>query len=294
MSGPSAPARPPPLRRDGTVNIERRGVPRRISGDFYHAFHRSTWPRLLGTMAAVWLMTNAIFAGLYLLGGDCIQGAPPGEFWPRFFFSVQTLSTIGYGGMTPSTPYANVLVTMQALLGMLITALSTGLIFAKFAIPTARIIFSKNALITRFDGRPVFMFRVANERANQVVEASLRVSLLRDYLTEEGEYLRRFEDLPLLRSSTPVFALGWTAFHVIDEKSPLFGLDAEGLKKIGASFMVVLSGTDDTLAASVHGRHAYDSTDVLYDRRFVDVVSQTEDGPRVFDYTRFHDTEPVG
>jgi len=244
-------------------------------------------------MAGVWLLTNALFAGLYMLGGDCIQGAQPGAFWPCFFFSVQTLSTIGYGAMSPLTPYAHALVTVEALMGMLITALTTGLVFAKFAIPSARVLFSNPALITTFDGKRVFMFRVANERANQVVEASLRVSLLRDYTTAEGEYLRRFEDLPLTRSRSPVFALGWTAFHTIDDSSPLHGLDQQGLEDINASFLAVLSGTDDTLAATVHARHAYDHSDVVFDQRFVDVVSASPDGQRIFDYTRFHQTEPL-
>lgn len=284
---------PPGIRKDGTLSVERRGIPRRVSRDLYHAFHRASWPRLLGVMAGVWLATNALFAVLYMLGGECIQGAEPGAFWPCFFFSVQTLSTIGYGAMSPLTPYAHALVTIEALMGMLITALTTGLVFAKFAIPSARVLFSNPALITKFDGKRVFMFRVANERANQVVEASLRVSLLRDYTTEEGEYLRRFEDLALTRSRSPIFALGWTAFHVIDESSPLHGLQLPDLEAINASFLVVLSGTDDTLAAAVHARHAYSHTDLIFDRRFVDLMSAGPQGQRIFDYTRFHETEPL-
>ena len=285
--------RRPPVRPDGSINVERLGIRRNLRRDLYHALHRSSWPRLLGGLAVAWVVINAFFAYLYTLQEGSVTGGHADSFTDAFFFSVQTLSTIGYGSMSPATPYAHFLVTVQAALGILITALTTGLAFAKFAIPTARVMFSKNALITTFDGEPVFMFRMANERSSQVVEASLRVVFIRDVTTKEGEYMRRFLDLELVRASSPVFALGWTAFHRIDESSPLHGLTLTDLEAMGAGFLVVLSGTDESLAAVVHARYHYQWSDLLYDRRFVDLVHRDEDGPRVVDYRRFHDTQPL-
>lgn len=281
------------MRADGSVDVVRLGFRRPLITDLYHLLQRITWPRLLLVVAGLWLATNVIFAGLFLLEPGSIAGAQPGAFTDAFFFSVQTLSTIGYGGMSPHGLYANALVTVEALLGLIITATTTGVVFAKFATPTARVMFARQALITTFDGERVFMLRMANARNNQVVEASLRVTLLADERTEEGVFMRRFHDLALKRSSSPIFALGWSAFHVIDEASPLHGCTAEDLQAKNVSVLVVLSGTDDALAATVHARHAYRADEILFDRRYVDVIERRDDGPNIMHYDRFHDTYPV-
>lgn len=285
--------RPQTMRPDGSVDVVRIGLKSYLLGDLYHLLRRVTWPRLFAAMAGLWLVTNVVFAGLFLLEPGCIAGARPGHFGDAFFFSVQTLSTIGYGAMSPAGDYANVLVTVEAFLGLIVTATSTGVVFSKFAHPTARVMFAKNALITTFDGRRVLMFRMANARTNQVVEANLRVTLIRDEVTAEGVFMRRFHDLKLERDSSPIFALGWTAFHVIDASSPLLGKTTEDLLEANAALLVLLSGTDDALAASVHARHAYDAQDVLFDHLYVDLVQRRDDGPNVMDYRRFHDTYPV-
>ena len=279
---------------DGTVNVVRRGVRPQLVRDLYHVFRSITWPRLILVMALIWLLVNLAFAGLFLLQPGAIQGAAPGAFDEAFFFSVQTLSTIGYGAMSPGTTYGHLLVALEAFVGLLLTAMATGLVFAKFATPRARILFTRHPLITTFDGERVFMFRLANERSSHVVEASIRLVLLRDTVSAEGIRMRRFVDLPLERDRSPVFALGWTVFHPIDEASPLFGLDNDALAEMHAAFMVVLSGTDDALAAGVHARHAYDWRDLRYDVRYADVIETAADGGvRVIDYRRFHDIEPL-
>jgi inward rectifier potassium channel len=282
------------MNADGSINTVRIGVRRRISQDLYHYFRTTTWPRLLGMVAGAWLLANLAFAALFQLGGDCIAGARPGSFVDALAFSVQTLATIGYGAMSPKTPYAHALVAVEAFLGLLFTAMTTGVVFAKFATPTARIMFAQHPLITEFDGERVFMFRIANERDNSVVEASVKVSLIRDEVTRDGIFLRRFVELPLKRSATPLFALGWSVFHVIDDKSPLHGLTLEALEALNATFLVVFTGTDDSLAATVHARHAYDWSEVRFEHRYVDTVTRGPEGQRTMDFTRFHDTVPRG
>ncbi|MCB9646605.1 MAG: ATP-sensitive inward rectifier potassium channel 10 [Deltaproteobacteria bacterium] len=292
----SAPPKARPARTmnpNGTVNVVRLGLKRRVSQDLYHVFRTTTWPRLLGVVAAAWLLANLAFAALFYLGGDCIAGAEPGSFGDAFAFSVQTLATIGYGAMSPKTGYAHALVAVEAFLGLLFTAMTTGVVFAKFATPTARIMFARHPLITDFDGERVFMFRIANERSNNVVEASVTVSFIKDQVTKDGTFLRRFTELPLKRSATPLFVLGWTVFHVIDEASPLYGLGEAELAALNATFLVVFTGTDDSLAATVHARHGYDWSDVRFEHRYADLITQGEGGrPRVMDFARFHDTLP--
>src|SRR5256885_6916841 len=208
--------------------VERRNVRRAILADLYHYLIARSWGRLLGLLAVFYTLANLIFAILYMLGGDCIAGAV--SFRDHFFFSVHTLSTIGYGTMAPKTTYANVLVAVQAFLGTLFVAVTTGLVFAKFSRPTARVMWSKNVIIVERDGKKMLMFRMANERANQIVEATLRAAVARTEVSSDGERLRRFQDITLERNSNIVFVLSWTAMHVIDEKSPLYGLTREQMK----------------------------------------------------------------
>lgn len=191
------------------LGVERRNIRRAPLADLYHNLIARSWGRLLGLLAFVYLAANCIFAGLYRLGGDCISGAH--SFKELFFFSVQTLSTIGYGTMAPQTTYAHVLVTFQAFAGTLFVAIVTGLVFSKFSRPTARVMWSKNAVVIERDGKRLLQFRMANERANQIVEAQLRVAIARMELSPDGERMRRFYDLKLQRDRNVIFVLTWTA-----------------------------------------------------------------------------------
>jgi inward rectifier potassium channel len=284
------------LRRDGSVRIERLGLPGNRINDLYHTFRRVSWTRLIVFITVVYFASIALFAVLYLLGGDCINGAEPGSFADAFYFSTQTVATIGYGAMTPKGPYANLLVSLEAFFGMLYTAMTTGLVFSRFATPTARVVFSHDALITSLNSKPTLVFRLANERSSQIVEARINVTLLRTERTKEGQTMRRLYDLPLARNVSPIFALTWLVMHEIDEKSPLFGMTPEKMKEDQISLIVTLTGIDDTLAATVHARQAYDYNDIKFNRRFVDVLSELPGGGRALDFRKFHtheESQPV-
>jgi inward rectifier potassium channel len=261
--------------------------------DPYHLLLTISWTGFLVMIAVSYVTINALFALVYMLGGDCIENARPGNFLDLFFFSVQTLASIGYGAMYPKTTYANIIVTIEAITGLVGIAVMTGLAFARFSRPTARVMFSRVALITIYDGVPALMFRAANQRRNQILEAQMRVYLMRDEVTAEGHFMRRFHDLKMVRNQTPSFALTWVAIHPIDEYSPLYGMTTESLIKTNTNIVVSLSGVDETVAQVVHARHSYTANEILWNYRFVDIFHYTNDGHRYIDYTRFHDILPL-
>jgi inward rectifier potassium channel len=275
------------------ADTERVGLPRHVWDDLYHRVLSASWPRVLATIVGAYLGANVVFALLYLAAGDAIDEARPGSFGDAFFFSVQTMATIGYGKMGPRGMVGNVLVTVEALVGLIGTTMSTGLVFAKFARPRAHVMWSDVAVVCPRDGKMTLQFRVANERSSRIVEATMRVSMLKDEVTKEGESLRRFYDVPLVRERSAMFALSWTAVHVIDETSPLHGATAETLKQWDAALVVTLVGLEEQLAATVHARHFYTHDHIKFGHRLVDIMSRTPEGRRRVDYTRFHDIEKV-
>lgn len=262
--------------------------------DTYHRLLRLTWTQFLGLICLLYLFSNTLFALLYLAGGDCIQNARPGSFWDVFFFSVQTMATIGYGALYPKTVYANAIVAIEALVGLLGVATITGLTFARISLPTARVLFSQVATIVIHDGVPTLMFRAANKRRSQIVEAQMRVTLVRNEVTAEGKFMRRLLDLPLMRSQTPIFALTWTVMHPIDPSSPLYGYTPEMLIEKEVELVVTLTGIDETVSQTVHARHSFLVEEILWNVNFVDIFSVDQQGQRYIDYTKFHDVEPVG
>lgn len=274
------------------IDVERRNLKRFIWSDLYHFLIERSWMQLLGILFAVYVFANVIFAVGYLVGGDCIQGAH--GFLDDFFFSVQTLSTIGYGTMVPHTTYAHCIVMTQAFAGTLFLAVVTGLVFAKFARPTARVMWSRKVIIIERDGKRQLQFRMANARANQIVEAQLRVAFAFTEITSDGERLRRFFDLRLQRDRNILFALSWTAVHDISPESPLHDLDFDKMKTMQMQLICSLVGIDETFAQQVHSRHAYVPDDVVHDQRFADIVGTNEDGSRFIDYARFDDLVPMG
>lgn len=292
-SRPPPPATPPqPSARTLAAGVVKVGLPRRTFDDIYHFMMEASWKRLLVIVAASYLSTNALFAGLYLLAGDSISGAESGSFSDAFFFSVQTLSTVGYGVMAPKGALGSTLVTFEAFIGLLGMAMASGLMFSKFARPTARVLFSSKVLISTRNGRPCLVLRTANGRGNELVEATLRISVLKPEITAEGERMRRFHDLVLERSQTPLFTLTWTVIHVIDEQSPLYGETEASLHAMNVRFIVTLTGIDSTFSQTVYARTNYYADDVVWGGRFVDVTTLLPDGRLQVDYTKFHDVMP--
>ncbi len=279
--------------RDGQFHIVGIGAWYSYWRDPYHLLLTIPWTGFLGIIAVLYLAINAIFALAYLAGGDCIVNAKPGSFLDVFFFSVQTLASIGYGAMYPKTTYANIIVTIEAMLGLMEIAVMTGLAFARFSRPTARVIFSSVAVIAPYDGMPTLMFRTANQRRNLILEAQMRVYLLRDEVTLEGQAMRRIYDLKLERHQTPSFTLSWSVMHVIDEFSPLYGMTAESLIQTNTTLVISVSGIDETVAQVVHARHQYGASEILWNHSFVNILHHTNDGHRYIDYQYFHDVLPL-
>jgi inward rectifier potassium channel len=245
-------------------------------------------------VVAVYLATNVVFAALYMLQPGAVVNARPGMFRDAFFFSVETFGTIGYGVLSPATDYANAVMTVETLTGIMLVALTTGIMFARVSRPTARVIFSKVAVISDYDGVPTLMVRMGNQRASQIVQAEVGISLLRDEVTREGASMRRFYDLKLARSRTPVFAMSFLAMHPLDTDSPLFGATSADLEAMEAELLVTVTGLDETMGQTVHARVSYLPEEVLFGQRYRNIFGLTPDGTRAIDYRQFHQTESVG
>jgi inward rectifier potassium channel len=266
--------------------------PQGLFGDLYHFLLTSSWPRLLGVLALAFVGANTVFALAYVDLPGSIENARPGSFADAFFFSVQTMGTVGYGKMVPATLAGNVLVTIEVVTGLVGMALFTGLAFAKFSRPTARVLFSSRAVVAPFDAVPSLMFRMANARGNTIVEAQVHVVLARNETTAEGDRMRRFHDLELARRQSALFALSWTAIHPITAASPLRDATPASLAAADAEVVVTLLGFDDHFAQTVHARHRYRADEILWNARFADILFT--DGGRRVDYARFHDVLPLG
>jgi inward rectifier potassium channel len=278
---------------DGRLQIDGLGAWYSYWRDPYHLMLTVPWWGFVLIILLTYLGASALFAILYMLQPGSIANANPSSYIDAFFFSVQTLATIGYGAMYPKTFYANSIVTVEAVFGLVGLALMTGLTFARFSRPTARVVFSQVAVIQAYDGELMLMFRSANKRRNQILEAQMRVYLLQDEVSAEGQSMRRFYDLRLTRQRTPSFTLTWTVMHPIDHQSPLHGLTAEALSQKKAVIVASLSGIDETVMQTIHARHTYAAQDILWNHRFVDIFYDTEDGHRYLDYNHFHHAEPV-
>jgi inward rectifier potassium channel len=266
------------LNRDGSFNISRDGVPKMWFSDFYHRSLKTPWTVLIGYIFLFYIGVNALFGTLYWFIGpgalSDLSNLGLNHWLDCFFFSVQTFATIGYGRITPVGLPSNILVTIEAFAGLLSHALATGLLFSRFSRPTAKVVFSESAVISVIDGEPSFMFRVANRRLNQIVDAQVSVILARTEKTKEGEIYRNLYDLKLERSRSPLFALSWSIIHPIDKESPLYGITEKILKESDSEIFVSLTGIDDTYSQAIHARYSYTSEEVKWNKTFKDILTR--------------------
>ncbi|HUW36831.1 MAG TPA: ion channel [Rhodocyclaceae bacterium] len=277
--------------RVGDTQILIHGRRRSKLRDPYHLVLTLSWPRFFAALVLAFTLVNLLFGAVYWLLPGSVANARAGAFSDYFFFSIETLATVGYGVMSPASLPGHLVASVEILTGMVGVALITGLVFARFSKPTARILFSRRAVVRDFEGGRVLMLRIANERYNRIVEATATLSLLRVEIGPQGESFVRIHDLRLARERTPVFALTWTLIHPIDAGSPLLGLDAAQLAASRARILVSVTGHDETMAASVNASGEYAAEDLAFDARFVDILGTSPEGERVVDLTRFHDVE---
>ena len=261
--------------------------------DAYQWLLGLTWPRFAGFVAVVYVSLNLLFAALYYIGEKSIAGMTPGSFVEAFFFSVQTLATVGYGHMYPQTLYGHIVTTVEVMCGVFLLAVMTGLIFVRFSRPTARILFSKCVVIAPLNGKPTLMVRVANLRQHSMVEAEFRIMFNRDEPLLEGGDFRFFYTLKLQFDRLPTFPAALTLRHVIDEQSPLYGATPESLEKGRALLIASVVGIDPVIPASVQIDHDYTSRDFRFGERFVEIYTDHNDGVLTVDYGKLHDTEPA-
>ena len=261
--------------------------------DAYHWVLALKWPQFILLITGVYLAINLIFALLYMMGGNCIAGMTPGSFPSAFFFSVQTLATVGYGHMYPETIYGHAVTTIEIVVAMFWIAVITGLIFVRFSRPTARIEFSSSVVIAPFNGRPTLMLRVANLRHHSMVEAEFRIMFMREEQIQEGESFRFFYMLKLDFDRLITFPAALTLRHTIDEQSPLYGITLEALRASDARFVASVVCIETVIPAAVQSQRHYSWRDVRFGERFVDIYSEMGEGKLTVDYGRLHETEPV-
>lgn len=286
------------LNRDGTFNVARHGLGFWESLSIYHAALSMSWPRFLGLLTSGYLLVNALFAVGYLLCGPLALGGEAsatlgGAFWKAFFFSVHTFATIGYGSIVPEGIAANVLVTVEALTGLLGFALATGLLFSRFSRPTGRIIFSRNAIVAPYRGGWALMFRIVNARRSQLIELEVKV-LFSQIEQRQGGDVRHYDQLALERTRVVFFPLSWTVVHPITDKSPLFGLTHEELVSREAELLILLSGLDETFSQTVYERTSYKPDEIVFGARFANIYNPlSPEGIVSIDVARLHEIELV-
>lgn len=260
------------LNRDGSFNVARRGLRLGSSLSVYHLMLTTSWARFMALVVGSYLLFNGAFGVAFVLcGPDALSGGDGAGFARAFFFSVETFSTIGYGVIGPVGMAANLVVTAEALVGLLWLALATGLLFARFSRPTAKVLFSRSAVIAPYHGIKAFEFRIANARSSQLIEVEAKVIFAR-FEDVHGRAVRRFYALTLERDAVTFFPLAWTIVHPISESSPLRDLTREGLRACDGEFLVLLTGVEETFAQRVHARSSYKWDEIVWDAKFSDIL----------------------
>jgi inward rectifier potassium channel len=261
--------------------------------DTYHLILTLSWPGFAGLIFGIYLLINLVFAALYMLNAHAVAEMRPGSFFDAFFFSVETLATVGYGHMYPETFYGHLITMLEIMVGMFGLAVITGLIFVRFSRPTARMHFSKVAVIAPFDGVPNLMIRVANLRHQAMAEPEFRMILIRSTVTAEGDDVRRFRSLKLEFDHLIVSSVVLTVRHRIDEESPLFGMTPEEFQQQDIRIIASIVGVDTVIVAPVQSFGDYNYEQIEWNRRFVEIYDQNEEGQWTVDYARIDETEDI-
>jgi inward rectifier potassium channel len=283
----------PILVRSGQIDFLKVNADTREWRDVYQRLLALSWSRFAACIVGLYVGLNLIFAGIYAVGGECIFGMRPGSFLDGFFFSVQTLATVGYGHMYPQTLYGNIVTTIEIMTGVFLLAVTTGLIFVRFSRPAVRILFSDSIVIGPFNGKPSLMLRVGNLRQSTLVEAEFRVMFTRDEpILEDANGFRHFYNLKLAFDRLSTFPAALTLRHAIDETSPLFGVTAEVLEEGNATFVASLVGVETVIPASIQAHKHYSWRDVKFGERFVEMYTPEGTGKLTVDFGRLHETEP--
>ena len=261
--------------------------------DFYHLCLTASWPRFFAAAALGFTLVNVLFAGLYLIQPGSVTNLSPPNFWGAFFFSVETLATVGYGDMHPQTVYGHVVATVEVFVGIVFVAVLTGLIFARFSKPKSRILFSSQLVLSDFNGQPTLMLRAANARQNQIANATAKMHALVQETTLEGKKIRRIYDLDLVRNDQPMFFLTWTIMHTITPSSPLYGLSAADMAAKELIFLIRIVGFDESIAQDIQMRQTYTHAQIVWGHQFMDVThTDSHDDAIHIDYQKFHLTHP--
>jgi inward rectifier potassium channel len=276
----------------GPREVETRGLQQGFWTDLYHRSMTVQWPVFFGSAALIFVLLNAIFAFFYFLGNEPIANVTGNSPLDLFYFSIETLATVGYGDMHPQTSYGHAVATAEIFTGMCFLAVMTGLIFARFSRPRARFVFAEHPVVSLREGQPTLMIRMANARHNTISRATARLWFIRVERTMEGGQLRRFYELQLDRHEHPMFVLSWMLFHTIDKASPLHGATAADLAEADAALVLTVSGLDDSSAQQLHARRIYSAEDIRWQHRYRDISSISADGRLMLDYTKFHEVMP--
>jgi inward rectifier potassium channel len=272
--------------------METRGLPDNFWTDLYHRSMTVYWPVFFGGAALVFVILNAIFALLYFLGNHAVANIGGESLLEYFYFSIETLATVGYGDMHPQTDYGHLIATVEIFTGMCFLAVMTGLIFARFSRPRARFIFAEHPVVALHQGQPTLMIRIANARNNTISQATARLWLFRLERTAEGVELRRYHELLLDRHEHPMFMLTWTIFHIIDERSALYGMSAHDLDAVDGALTLNVSGVDDSSAQQLYARRLYSHRDIRWQHRYRDITSISPAGRLLIDYSLFNESVP--
>ncbi len=262
-----------------------KGLPNDFKKDLYFYFVEASWSQLMLALFFIYILSNLFFAGIYLMTPHSISNAA-NTFSEAFFFSVQTMTTIGYGSLAPNNLYSDIVVSIEAAFGLIGVAIITGLVFAKISRPNAKVLFSDQMIHSNINGEKCLSFRIGNTRGNDIIEANVSLSALIDETTSEGEHIRKVTDLKLIRNRSPYFKLTWFVTHVLNESSPLFNMELTS--KNLTSILVTLSGHDGTYSNTIYAQHNYDPEDIVADKYFEDVMHQLPDGRILIDYEKFH------